>query len=396
MSVAQFIYLLVMVKMMLEKNLHNVLKVFIASPGDVKEERRILKEEIEDINKIVREINWHIDLYGWEDTLPGIGRPQEHINKDVDFCDLFVGILWKRWGQSTGEFSSGFEEEFFRAKKRFSESNKPDIWILFKKIDTEIMGDAGPQLANVLKFRKEQEMLKQIFFQEFLDTEEYRGKIREYLMKYILKASNSIERFAEGTSTHAISPLKKDQESRTVHSSDEVKEASMPSQVIELIESVNMSIKNKEFKFPKNDNFDENRFNIARFYLIASTWLSQGYSTELLDPHCINILFRYKEKLELTPMERDYIFRTIIGSGYDNTAGWFWLGDLESDNIRDRLFYHAIFDDNENLRLNSIKLLELAKLRPNKTWKDINVFEFLLNDKLESIKKKQPYPIYHK
>ncbi|OYV15068.1 MAG: hypothetical protein CG440_60, partial [Methanosaeta sp. NSM2] len=70
MSVAQFIYLLVMVKMMLEKNLHNVLKVFIASPGDVKEERRILKEEIEDINKIVREINWHIDLYGWEDTLP--------------------------------------------------------------------------------------------------------------------------------------------------------------------------------------------------------------------------------------------------------------------------------------------------------------------------------------
>lgn len=303
---------------MFEKNLHNVLKVFIASPGDVYEERRILKEEIESINRIIRDINWHIDLYGWEDTLPGTGRPQEHINKDVDCCDLFIGILWKRWGQSTGEFSSGFEEEFSRSKKRFSESKKPDIWILFKRIDTEIARDAGPQLACVLKFRKEQETLKQIFFQDFLDIEEFKRKIHEYLLKYILNASKSIENLAEDASTHSISPLKKDHDSRTIHSSDVENEISMPYQVIDLIESVNLSIKNNEFKFPsKSGDFDEDKFNIARFYLIASTWLSQGLSTELLDPHCINILYKSKERLELTPMENNYIFRTILGSAYD-------------------------------------------------------------------------------
>ena len=284
---------------MSEKNLHNVLNIFIASPGDVDDERRILKEQIDAINKIVREINWHIDLYGWEDTLPGVGRPQEHINKDLDFCDLFIGILWKRWGQSTREFSSGFEEEFIRAKKRFSESKKPDIWILFKKIDAESMEDAGPQLAKVLEFRKEQEMLKQIFFQEFSDVDDYRRKIFEYLFRYIFKASKPIVQFAEGSSTHAISPLKEDLESIKMHSSDEEKEASMPSQIIELMESVNVSIKNGEFKFPsEKSDFNKNKFNTARFYLIASTWLSKGYSTELLDPHCINILFKYKEILE--------------------------------------------------------------------------------------------------
>lgn len=251
------------------------------------------------------------------------------------------------------------------------------------------MEDAGPQLAKVLEFRKEQEMLKQIFFQEFSDVDDYRRKIFEYLFRYIFKASKPIVQFAEGSSTHAISPLKEDLESIKMHSSDEEKEASMPSQIIELMESVNVSIKNGEFKFPsEKSDFNKNKFNTARFYLIASTWLSKGYSTELLDPHCINILFKYKEILELTPMERDYIFRTIIGNIHNNTAGWFWIDDLDTDNIRDRLFYHAVFDDNEIVRLNSIEILKLAKLRPNDKWKeDFNVFELLLNDKLDSIKK---------
>ncbi len=29
-------------------------------------------------------------------------RPQEAINKALDECELFVGLLWRRWGQPTG------------------------------------------------------------------------------------------------------------------------------------------------------------------------------------------------------------------------------------------------------------------------------------------------------
>src|SRR2546423_913839 len=47
----------------------NVLSVFLASPGDLKDERSAINEIVESLNKIVRNLNWHIDLLAWEETL---------------------------------------------------------------------------------------------------------------------------------------------------------------------------------------------------------------------------------------------------------------------------------------------------------------------------------------
>lgn len=81
-----------------------IFHIFLASPGDLADERKLVKENVERINKIIgRTINWQIELLGWEDTLPGANRPQELINKDVELCDLFLGILWKRWGPTNWE-----------------------------------------------------------------------------------------------------------------------------------------------------------------------------------------------------------------------------------------------------------------------------------------------------
>ena len=100
-----------------ELAIRQILTVFLASPSDLIEERKVARKVVEKINRIVSHIGWHIDLRGWEDTLPNSGRPQAHINKDVESCDLFIGMLWERWGSSTGQYSSGFEEEFELAKK---------------------------------------------------------------------------------------------------------------------------------------------------------------------------------------------------------------------------------------------------------------------------------------
>ncbi len=103
-----------------------VIKVFLASPGDLADERRRAKDVADEVNRTVgRTWGIAIELLGWEDTLPGAGRPQELINRDVDSCDLFIGILWRRWGQPTGEYSSGFEEEFERARARRQTTVKP-------------------------------------------------------------------------------------------------------------------------------------------------------------------------------------------------------------------------------------------------------------------------------
>jgi hypothetical protein len=57
-------------------------------------------------------IGWHVELLGWEDTLPGASRPQDKINEDVDRCELFLGLLRRRWGEPPGgKWSTGFEED---------------------------------------------------------------------------------------------------------------------------------------------------------------------------------------------------------------------------------------------------------------------------------------------
>ena len=60
------------------------------------------------------------------------GRAQGQINPDVRDCDVFVGILYRRWGTPTGTFSSGFEEEFLIAEERFLRGEPIMILIYFK------------------------------------------------------------------------------------------------------------------------------------------------------------------------------------------------------------------------------------------------------------------------
>src|ERR1035438_10095328 len=100
--------------------MRRILTVFIASPSDLADERKKTFEVVAEINEVVKNIDWSIDLLGWEDTLPGYGRPQGLINRDVERCDLFIGMLWRRWGTEPAldsKFSSGFEEEFSIARE---------------------------------------------------------------------------------------------------------------------------------------------------------------------------------------------------------------------------------------------------------------------------------------
>ena len=91
-----------------------------------------------------------------EDTLPGYGRPQALINRDVERCDLFIGLLWRRWGTppaTDSTFSSGFEEEFSIAQGRRERGPSPEIWMFFKAVDPTSIADAGPDLQRVIACR---------------------------------------------------------------------------------------------------------------------------------------------------------------------------------------------------------------------------------------------------
>jgi hypothetical protein len=92
-----------------------VLKVMIASPGDVKEERMLSRQVVYEWNAVHSEDRETVLLpIAWEtNASPAMGaRAQEIINKQIlRDSDLLIAIFWTRLGTPTGMANSGTAEE---------------------------------------------------------------------------------------------------------------------------------------------------------------------------------------------------------------------------------------------------------------------------------------------
>ena len=167
-------------------------RIFLASPGDLSAERESVRRTVDLINHNAgAELGFSVELLGWEDTLPGAGRPQSLINQDVDSCDLFIGVLHKRWGTPTGEFESGFHEEFVRAEHRRDSSSAPDIWLFFKELDSQLLADPGEQLQRVVRFKRE--IQGRHFYKEFSEKADLAQKLQAFLTKHLISAARPAE-----------------------------------------------------------------------------------------------------------------------------------------------------------------------------------------------------------
>jgi hypothetical protein len=158
----------------------NSLRLFVASPGGVEDERAGVGSIANELNVALQRHGWQIDVRGWEERGPTGGRAQADINADVRSCDVFVGILHNRWGRPTGEHASGFEEEWTVALERHQASGRPDLWLYFKGLPDEAadLAKDDAQLAAVLRFRKEVENLELAFHKTFADAEEFQALLR--------------------------------------------------------------------------------------------------------------------------------------------------------------------------------------------------------------------------
>lgn len=167
------------------------LRVFVASPGGVEDERQRVRDIAAELNVPLRGRGWEIVVLGWEDRGPTAGRAQADINSDVRLCDVFVGILWDRWGTRTGESTSGFAEEWATARDRHQASGTPDLWLFFKKSPDDASKRAAkdPQLDAVLNFRRELEQGQLVFYKTFDDLDGFEGVVRRRLLDEIFDRS---------------------------------------------------------------------------------------------------------------------------------------------------------------------------------------------------------------
>ena len=139
--------------------LARIIRVFVSSPGDVREERRLLDEVVAGINDtdgITRSLR--LELFRWEnDVVPRIGPPpQDVVDDQSPRCDIYLGIMASRFGTPTGEHGSGTEKEFRDALEKWGACGAP--WILFYFRDNPPLSHEPADIEQylaVVKFRKE-------------------------------------------------------------------------------------------------------------------------------------------------------------------------------------------------------------------------------------------------
>ena len=136
-----------------------IIRAFISSPEDVRNERELIENLIRELNTVwIKEHGIYIDLVKWE-SLPyssGIGMDQttelaiDQLTDD-DY-DLFIGLLWRRFGARVPRVGAGTADEFEQAYERSYYSERPAMFY-FKRapIPPELMN--SKEVAEVRRFR---------------------------------------------------------------------------------------------------------------------------------------------------------------------------------------------------------------------------------------------------
>lgn len=168
------------------------LRVFIASPGDTKEERAKIPEVIQHINKSeLAGKGYRLESVAFEtDVTPDFGTdPQAVINDQVgDDWDIFIGVLKGKFGTLTPRAGSGTEEEFNRAYERWSNDNRSCKIMLYFYDGRVSMGDlttdALQELMKVKAFRQRVPELGGIY-SPYTDVGNFGDNLHSHLVRAV-------------------------------------------------------------------------------------------------------------------------------------------------------------------------------------------------------------------
>jgi hypothetical protein len=296
------------------------IKVFLASPGDLAAERKVAKAIVDDFNsQLAGALGYQVELVGWEDTLPGIGRPQEIINRDLDGCDLFIGMIWKRWGTPPGiaPYTSGFEEEFNRSMTRNAKEGRPDINLLLKDLDAASLADPGDHLKRVIAFKEQVFAEKKLLAGTFADVQDFESKFRKCIQGYVIELANK-DKAAESEKDQA--PLAETQTTP----------ATEPGPTTPL--SVEGAIFLRNFLTTAEKATDEQPLaadDVARVRLLSNIAAVHGNDQQSLGSHDANLLFKARMRFKFGRRELDGLLDDGLAHfKHENVPLWHWVASV--------------------------------------------------------------------
>ncbi len=176
-----------------------IVQVFVASPSDVQSERDILESLITELNNTWSStVGIIFELLRWETHVrPAFGDdPQSVVNEQLgDSYDVFIGILWGRFGTPTPRALSGTAEEFERAVSRIKRGNGPEVMIYFKETPLSPSKIDPIQLQLVQNFRNSLPARGGVYA-VFEDDSDFQSSLRAHL-------SALAQQFSQGKASHA-------------------------------------------------------------------------------------------------------------------------------------------------------------------------------------------------
>jgi hypothetical protein len=168
------------------------LRIFVSSPGDVREERRVAEDTIREVDLRVRDtLSLRADCVKWEHEPPYThkNRIQQTFNELIKSCHVFILILNKRVGTADpGEAETRMEQEIDLARKMLEENRKITILSYFHEIPDN--NDPGEQerKARELRTRLEDEGF---FYRSYKDVNEFQNLLVHDLYNIMLRFSLS-------------------------------------------------------------------------------------------------------------------------------------------------------------------------------------------------------------
>lgn len=327
-----------------------IIKVFIASPGGLNDERQSTKRIVDEINQSHSEY-WgcQIKLVGWEETLPGYRRAQALINQDLDKCQYFLGVIWNHWGSKpddgSGEYTSGFEEEFERAKAHVENGRMKDIALFFREIPEVQLKDKGPSVTRVIEFREECLKRRKPLFKQFKELRDFEQLVRATLEQVGWREA----------SKNFVSP--------EIADPDQPDRAAKPP--IDLGERDDLLIDERSAAFlaelsKRSASIEAtSAHEVARLRLIAATIVRGGNDEIVLGNHDANLIFVKRDELSLSDPEIGGLVRTGIAAyGNQNAPLWHWLScRMASNRAIPGLFVAAAFGSSL-VKANAIQVLQ--------------------------------------
>jgi tetratricopeptide (TPR) repeat protein len=169
-----------------------VLRIVVASPGDVQAERDLVPTVVEEVNRgVAGERDIVLKVTRWEkDAYPGFhaGGPQALIDGilRIPECDIFIGIFWTRFGTPVADAKSGTEHEYRLAYEAWKKAGRPQIFFYFnEKPYAPKSKEETDQWGLVLDFKKN--FPKEGLWWPYKGKLQFQRLLRDHLEAYLRK-----------------------------------------------------------------------------------------------------------------------------------------------------------------------------------------------------------------